>query len=73
MITKEDVIREFLNDPLLVQKGYMTEGDVAKINMSTKSASKMIELIKTVVTSKFNEDTDNATTRKINLLLNPTD
>lgn len=73
MITKEQVIREFLSDPLMCEKGYITEGGIAKVNLSTKSASKMIELIKTVVTSKFNDDTDNATTRKINLLLNPTD
>jgi hypothetical protein len=73
MKIKESVIREFLNDPLLVEKGYITEDDVAKIILSTKSPSKMVELIKTVITSKFSGDTDNVTTRKINILLNPSE
>jgi hypothetical protein len=70
MVTKEDIIREFLRDPLLVEKGYINEQDIAKINLSTKSSSKMIELIKTIVTSLSNEDTEHMTTRKVNQLLN---
>lgn len=71
--TRESVIREFLNDPLLVEKGYLMEGEAEKIKLSTKSKSKMVELVKRIVNSKFNDESDAKSTREVNLLLNSTD
>ena len=55
MITKEQVIREFLSDPLMCEKGYYTEGSSETVKLNVKSDSKMIELIKLLVSSKFEE------------------
>lgn len=72
MITKEQVIREFLSDPLLLQKGYYTEGSPEKVKLNVKSDSKMVELIKLLISSKFDEVADVKITRDINALLNET-
>ena len=64
MVSRDELIAELLSDPLLVEKGYLPEKGV-------KSDSKMVELIKLVVDSKYNDETDSIITRKINLLLNP--
>jgi hypothetical protein len=72
MITKEQVIREFLSDPLMLEKGYYTEGSPEKVKLNVKSDSKMIELIKLLISSKFDEVADVKITRDINALLNET-
>jgi hypothetical protein len=72
MITKEQVIREFLSDPLMGEKGYYTEGSPEKVKLNVKSDSKMIELIKLLISSKFDEVADVKITRDINALLNET-
>jgi hypothetical protein len=73
MITKEQVIREFLNDPLMVEKGYITEGSAEKVKLNTPSQSKMIELVKLLISSKFDEVPDIKITRDVNALLNSAD
>jgi hypothetical protein len=72
MITKEQVIREFLSDPLMLEKGYYTEGSPEKVKLNVKSDSKMVELIKLLISSKFDEVADVKITRDINALLNET-
>ena len=73
MITRESIIREFLNDPLMVEKGYLAEGEADTIKLNLTTNSKMIDLVVKIVNSKFNEDSDAKTTRDINNLLNTTD
>jgi hypothetical protein len=70
MTTRAEVIHEFLKDPLLIQKGYLKVGEATLVNLHKTSPSKMVELIKTIINSKFNQDNDNKTTRDVNLLLN---
>jgi hypothetical protein len=72
MITKEQVIREFLSDPLMLEKGYYTEGSPEKVKLNVKSDSKMVELIKLLISSKFDEVADVKITRDVNALLNET-
>jgi hypothetical protein len=77
MITKEQVIREFLSDPLMLEKGYYTEGSPEKVKLTVKSDSKMVEFINLLVSSKFEEidDTkgDAKITRTVNQFFNETD
>jgi hypothetical protein len=72
MITKEQVIREFLSDPLMLEKGYYTEGFPEKVKLNVKSESKMVELIKLLISGKFDDVADVKITRDINALLNET-
>jgi hypothetical protein len=76
MITKEQVIREFLSDPLMLEKGYYTEGSPEKVKLNVKSDSKMVELINLLVSSKFeeiDEKGDAKITRTVNQFFNETD
>lgn len=65
MVSREQLIEELLSDPLLIEKGYLPK-------KGGKSDSQMVELIKIVVESKFNDDDDNVTSRKVNQFLNQT-
>ena len=73
MKTRESTIREYLSDPTMVERGYLTEGQADKIDISAATNSKMVDLIVKIVNGKFDDSTDNQITREVNKLLNTTD
>jgi hypothetical protein len=70
MVSKDELIAELLSDPLLIEKGYLPKKGGKSLNINVKSDSQMVELIKIVVDSKYNDDDDNVTSRKVNQFLN---
>lgn len=69
-MNKEDLLKEFLQDALVEQKGYMTKEDVAKLKFTDPSSSKLINVLKTAILGKNNGDSVETVARKINQILN---
>lgn len=66
-MTKEELLKEFLSDDLVINKGYLRKEDVGKIQFSEYSDNILVKVIKTAIISK--EDGDNKSiTRKLNKL-----
>lgn len=66
----EDLLKEFLMDDLVEQRGYLKKEDAAKLKFSDHSDSKLINVLKTVILGKSNGDSEDTLVRKLNKLLN---
>ncbi len=67
-MTKEDILRAFLEDELFVEKKYLKEGEAKKFRWSQLHGSNLIEVIKLAIEGE--KDSANITEKKINTLLN---
>lgn len=68
-MTKEDILRTFLEDGLFIEKGYLQVGKAEEFKWS-HPGNNLIEVIKLAVEGETNRDSENITERKINTLLN---
>ncbi len=72
MLSLDRVILEYLKDPLLLEKGYLKEEDLQQIKLGKIPLSnKMLQLIKVVVMSKFQDESEIKTTREVNKIFTP--
>jgi len=69
-MSKEELLKEFLMDDLVEERGYMTKEEVAQLKFIDHSESKLIELIKLVILSNSEEKSVNEIVRLINKNLN---
>jgi hypothetical protein len=69
-MNKEELLREFLMDDLVEEKGYMTKEEVAQLKFSDPSPSKLVDTLKTAILGKGNGDSVDTMVRKLNLVLN---
>ena len=69
-MTKEELLREFLLDDLVEQKGYMTKEEVANLKFIDYSDSKLINTLKSAILGKDKGDSIATMVRKLNLSLN---
>jgi len=69
-MTKEELLREFLMDDLVEQKGYMTKDEVAKLKFVDHSESKLITTLKVAILDKEKGDSVDTVARKLNKFLN---
>ena len=69
-MTKEELLREFLMDDLVEQKGYMTKEEVAKLKFIDHSESKLIHTLKAAILGKDKGDSIDTMVRKLNQTLN---
>lgn len=69
-MTNEDIFKTFLEDPLLIEKGYIKKEMLGKLKIVEQSEIKLIEVIRIAINSNMNQETENVTTRKINQYLN---
>jgi hypothetical protein len=69
-MTKEELLKEFLLDDIVEQKGYMTKEEVANLKFIDHSESKLINTLKTAILGKNNGDSVNTMVRKLNQILN---
>jgi hypothetical protein len=71
---KEQILKEFLADELVLKKGYLSKEEVEKIQFKDYPKNKLIEVIRTAITNKGeygNNLSDNdvsAIARKLNKL-----
>jgi hypothetical protein len=69
-MTKEDILRAFLEDDLFIENKYLEEGEAQKYKWSTDTNSNLIRVIKIAIEGEIVNESTNITERKINLFLN---
>jgi hypothetical protein len=69
-MTKEDVYKSFLEDPLLVDKKYITPEKAENLKFIDPTEVKLLEIIKIAISGNLDGDSDGIISRKINQYLN---
>jgi len=69
-MTKEDILRAYLEDDLFIQNNYLKKGEAQKHKWATDTNSNLIKVIKTAIDGGIMNESTNITERKINILLN---
>jgi hypothetical protein len=69
-MTKEELLKEFLLDDLVEQKGYMTKEEVNQLKFIDQSEIKLIQIIKAAILGKEKEESTDSMIRKLNNALN---
>ena len=69
-MSKEDLLKEFLMDDLVEEKGYMTKEEVLKLKFIDHSNSKLITVLKAAILGKNEGDSVDTMVRKLNQVLN---
>lgn len=69
-MSKEELLREFLLDNLVEEKGYMTKEEVLNLNFIDHSNLKIINVVKMAILGKNEGDSVDTMVRKLNQLLN---
>jgi len=68
-MTREQILRLYLEDELLVQKGYLKEGEGVDAKWADHRNKKIVEVIKFAIEGVINGDSQTMMTRKINQFL----
>ncbi len=68
-MTREQILKAYLEDELLVEKGYLKEGKGAESKWSDQRNNKMVDVIKFAIEGVINGDSQTIMTRKINQFL----
>jgi len=71
-MTREKILRAYMEDELLVKKGYLKEGEGAEAKWHEHRNKKIVEVIKFAVEGVINGDSQTMMTRKINQFLDKT-
>jgi len=69
-MTKENIFKTFMEDPLLTEKNIISKDKIDKIKFIDNSGIKLIEVIKMAINGNVDGESENITTRKINQYLN---
>ncbi len=69
-MTKENILQDYLEDELFIEKKYLKEGEAAKYKWSTINDSKLIQTLKLAIEGVISIESSNITEKKINTLLN---
>jgi hypothetical protein len=71
-MTKENIYKSYLEDPLLVEKSYVTAEKAAKLRLIDPTEVKLLEVIKLAIKESVDGESDTIIVRKINKLLSNT-
>lgn len=69
-MTKEDIFRNFLEDPLITEKKYLTPEMVVKLKFAETTDIKLLEVLKIAIDSNIDGESESVITRRINQYLN---
>lgn len=69
-MTKETIFKFFLNDPLLIEKSYLTEEQRNSLRFIDPCEVKILRVIKMAIIDNVNGESPTVTSRKINQYLN---
>jgi hypothetical protein len=69
-MTKENIFKNYMEDPILVEKGYISKEKLEKLRFIDPSGVKLIEVIKMAINSNIDGESESITSRKINQYLN---
>lgn len=69
-MNSEEILRAFLTDDLIIEKGYLKKEDAENHKWFSHSNNKLIEVIKMAIEGETSSESSNVTEKKINKLLN---
>ena len=69
-MTKEDILRAYLEDDLFVENNYLKIGEAQKYKWSAYTENNLVEIIKIAIDGGLINESPNVTERKINTFLN---
>ena len=69
-MTKEEILRAYLEDDLFVENGYLKDGEAEKIKWASHTDSNLIQIMKMAIEGELINESSNVTERKINAFLN---
>ena len=69
-MTKENIFKTYLEDPLLAENKYITQEKIDKLKFIDQSGVKLIEVIKLAINGNVDGESEGVTSRKINQYLN---
>ena len=69
-MTKEDILKSFLEDELFIEKEYLKKGEAQKYKWATHAENNLIQVLKFAIEGELVNESSNITERKINTLLN---
>ncbi|NOT93836.1 hypothetical protein [Ferruginibacter sp.] len=69
-MTKEDILKAYLEDDLFIEKSYLKEGEAQKYKWASHTENNLIQIIKTAIEGELSNESGNITERKINTFLN---
>lgn len=69
-MTKEEILKSYLEDDLFEEKGYLKEGEAQNYKWASYNECYLIQVIKIAIEGELCSESQNVTERKINALLN---
>ncbi len=69
-MTKEDILRAYLEDDLFLEKDYLNESESPKYEWASNSDNKLIKVIKAAIEGEMMNESPKFTERRINSSLN---
>lgn len=69
-MTKENIFKTFVEDPLFIEKKYLTQVQVDKSKFIDPTCVKLIEVIKIAISGNVDGDSEGIISRRINQFLN---
>lgn len=69
-MTKENIFKTFLEDPIFIEKKHLTKDQLDNIKFIDPTNDKLIEIIKIAISGAVDGDTEGTSSRKINQFLN---
>ena len=69
-MTKENIYKNFLDDPLLVEKNYITQEKAETLKLIDPTGVKLLEVIKMAISENVDGQSESVISRKINQYLN---
>lgn len=69
-MTKENIFKLYMEDPLLIEKNLMSQEKINTLKMIDQSGVKLIEVIKLAINGSIDGETEGVISRKIHLYLN---
>lgn len=70
-MTREQILKAYLEDEQLVEKGYLKDGEGAHSKWSDHRNNKMVDVVKFAIEGVLNGDSQPLMTRKINQFFEP--
>lgn len=68
-MTREQLLRTYLEDDVFIEKGYLEEGEAQEFGWMDKRQILIVEVLKTIVKGELSGEGEQTTTRKANKLI----
>jgi len=72
MTKREEIFKAFINDEKIIDKNYLTQLQVETLKITDVAPNKFVDVLKIIINSKEDGDSDSIILRKINNFLSKT-